>query len=102
MPPADCSRKLAGQPEIEVNSLHGQGIDRVAPGLEVEARAPDKLVEGIRVAGAKRFACAVQWHAEASNTEGCPLSLALFGAFGEATRQRAAERAARPSGVRAA
>ncbi len=100
--PGGLFESLAGQPEIEVNSLHGQGVDRVAPGLQVEARAPDDLVEGVRVTGAKRFACAVQWHAEASNTEGCPLSLALFGAFGDAARERAASRSARPSGVRAA
>jgi putative glutamine amidotransferase len=94
--------RLAGRPEVEVNSLHGQGIDRVAPGLEVEARAPDNLVEGVRVTGATSFACAVQWHAEASNMDGCPLSPALFGAFGDAARERAAKRTARPSGIRAA
>src|SRR3546814_5212048 len=28
--------KIAGATEIQVNSLHGQGVDRPAPGLEVE------------------------------------------------------------------
>ena len=38
-----------------VNSLHSQGVQRLGDGLEVEARAPDGLVEGFRVRGAPRF-----------------------------------------------
>ena len=34
--------QLAGSCEIMVNSLHGQGIDRPAPGLRVEAIAPHR------------------------------------------------------------
>jgi putative glutamine amidotransferase len=40
-------------PEVEVNSLHGQGINRVGGGLVVEATAPDGTVEALRVAGAR-------------------------------------------------
>ena len=38
-----------------VNSLHGQGVDRLADGLEVEAESPDGVIEGIKLAGAKSF-----------------------------------------------
>src|SRR5216684_415840 len=44
--------RLAGAREIIVNSLHSQGIDRLAPGLVVEAVAPDGQIEAVRVSGA--------------------------------------------------
>src|SRR4029077_5808159 len=55
--------RLAGAGEIMVNSLHGQGIDRPAPGLLVEAVAPDGQIEGVSLPGA-RFVVGVQWHPE--------------------------------------
>lgn len=54
----------AGGPRAFVNSLHGQGIKRLGEGLVAEARAPDGLVEGVRVMGAPAFAYGVQWHPE--------------------------------------
>jgi putative glutamine amidotransferase len=66
-----------------VNSLHAQGIDRLAQGLNVEARAPDGLVEAVSVAGSRAFAVGVQWHPEWRFREQ-PLSVALFAAFGAA------------------
>jgi putative glutamine amidotransferase len=100
--PGGMFERLAGAPEVVVNSLHGQGIDRLAAGLEVEATAPDGLVEGVRVDGANGFACAVQWHAEA-NFETHALSLGLLREFGAAARERAQRRAGRTaSGIRAA
>jgi len=72
-----------------VNSLHSQGIDRLGPELEVEARAPDGVIEAFRVRNAQRFALAVQWHPEWKVMSN-PFSRALFAAFGEASRERAA------------
>ena len=43
--------ELIGAPEIMVNSLHGQGIDRPAPGLLVEAVAPDGQIEAVSLPG---------------------------------------------------
>ena len=79
---------LAGKAEVMVNSLHSQGVDRVAEGLAVEATAPDGIVEAVRVAEAGAFALAVQWHPEWRFAED-PFSLALFEAFGDAVRARA-------------
>lgn len=79
------ARMLGGATEAMVNSLHGQGIDRLADGLVVEARADDGLVEAYRAADAPGFFLAVQWHPEwrfAAN----PVSMALFRAFGDACR----------------
>ncbi|BBI53884.1 hypothetical protein HORIV_63050 [Vreelandella olivaria] len=70
----------------EVNSLHQQGIDRLAPGLEAEAWAPDGLVEAVSVRSAAAFALAVQWHPEWRPKEH-PFYDALFQGFATACRQ---------------
>ncbi|OHC25778.1 MAG: gamma-glutamyl-gamma-aminobutyrate hydrolase [Pseudomonadales bacterium RIFCSPLOWO2_12_59_9] len=81
-----------GLPEqIQVNSLHAQGVARLAPGLRVEALAADGLIEAFSVVEATNFALGAQWHPEwqvAAN----PHYLALFQAFGEACRKRASQR----------
>jgi len=86
--PAGMLRALAAGERIQVNSLHSQGIDRLGAELAVEARAPDGVVEAFRVRTARRFALAVQWHPE-WQVMANPFSRALFGAFGEASRERA-------------
>jgi putative glutamine amidotransferase len=76
-----------GLPAIfDVNSIHGQGIDVLAPGLQVEALAPDGLVEAISVENSKGFALAVQWHRV--QVMDSPQYLAIFQSFGKACRQR--------------
>lgn len=89
--PDGALARLLQRETIEVNSLHGQGVDRVASGLAVEAVADDGTVEALRVEAARRFALAVQWHPEFK-----PLmnrtATRLFRAFAEATRARARER----------
>jgi putative glutamine amidotransferase len=78
--------------QFMVNSLHGQGVNRLAPGLRIEASAPDGVVEAFawqpgsteapKVAG---FNLCLQWHPEwqaASN----PVSQRIFEAFGQACR----------------
>ena len=82
---------LWSMPAVAVNSLHAQGIDRLASRLVVEATAPDGQIEAVRVADAPAFALGVQWHPEWKVTDD-PFSMAIFGTFGEATRARAASR----------
>lgn len=77
-----------GAAQVRVNSLHGQGVRELAPGLRVEARAPDGLVEAFSVPAAPAFALAVQWHPE-WQVMGNEFSRALFAAFGAAARRRA-------------
>src|SRR5712691_10948902 len=74
--------ELAGTAELMVNSLHGQGIDSPAPGLLVEAVAPDGQIEAVSLPGA-RFVIGVQWHPEYKPLEN-PFSRALFAAFAQA------------------
>jgi putative glutamine amidotransferase len=82
---------LAGGRSWRVNSLHGQGIDRLADGLVVEARAPDGLIEAVRVDNDRVFALAVQWHPEWDVLNN-PFYSAMFERFGAACRLRAARR----------
>ena len=77
--------------EIQVNSIHGQGVQRLAPGLRVEALAPDGLIEAFSVEGAPSLALGVQWHPE-WQVRSNPNYLAIFQAFGEACRKRAGQR----------
>ncbi len=85
------ARLAGGASEVMVNSLHAQAIDRVADGLVVEAVADDGTIEGVRVKDAQAFALGVQWHPEARLADDV-LSQALFTAFGDAARARAARR----------
>ncbi|RMO84339.1 Glutamine amidotransferase [Pseudomonas syringae pv. philadelphi] len=68
---------------FEVNSLHSQGIDRLASDLRAEALAPDGLVEAVSLPGAPGFVLGVQWHPEWAFLDN-PVSLSLFTAFREA------------------
>ena len=86
--------RLAGARRIQVNSLHGQGVARLADGLSALGHAPDGLVEAFAVDGASGFAYAVQWHPEWHCLENS-LSLAMFRAFGDACRARQGERLGR-------
>lgn len=80
--------RLAGATEIAVNSLHNQGIDRLAPGLIAEGTAPDGTIEAVRVADAPGFAVGIQWHPE-YDFETDALSRRIFESFAEAVRGRA-------------
>ena len=86
--PGGLLRSLSQSDTLRVNSLHSQGVERLAPDLAVEARAPDGVVEAFRVPRARRFAVAVQWHPEWKVMDN-PFSRALFAAFGAASRDRA-------------
>jgi putative glutamine amidotransferase len=82
--------EIARSDRVRVNSVHAQGIERLGQGLEVEARAPDGLVEAFRVRSAQGFTLAVQWHPEwqVMKREN-EFSRALFAAFGAAARAHA-------------
>ena len=79
---------LSEQGEFQINSLHGQGVNRLAPALKVEARAPDGVVEAVTVAHPVRpdaFSLGLQWHPEWKAADN-PVSLRIFEAFGKACR----------------
>lgn len=102
--PDSAMAAWAGGAQTRVNSLHGQGIARLAPGLRAIGHAPDGLVEAFEISAASTFACAVQWHPEWRFQEN-PFYAAIFAAFGAACQSRRSQpdlRSARPPGSGAA
>lgn len=87
--PGGCFHALSGAGEIQVNTLHRQGILTLAPRLNAEGHAPDGTVEAVSVSDARGFALGVQWHPEYRAGEN-PFSRRLFAAFGAAARDYAA------------
>jgi putative glutamine amidotransferase len=76
------------KPALDVNSVHYQGIGRLADGLTVEARAPDGLVEAYSARPNGAPLLAVQWHPE-WGTEHDPDSQTYFRLLGKALRGEA-------------
>jgi putative glutamine amidotransferase len=78
--------RVTGERCVMVNSLHSQGIDRLADELQVEAVANDGLIEGFVVRNAPGYALGIQWHPEWQVMEN-PVSKAIFSSFGDACRE---------------
>ncbi|WP_418314729.1 gamma-glutamyl-gamma-aminobutyrate hydrolase family protein [Piscinibacter sakaiensis] len=101
--PGGLLEEVLGRGSIHVNSVHGQGVGRLADGLRVEATAPDGLVEAFSMPSAAAFNLCVQWHPEWQAVDN-PDSVRLFKAFGAACaahrRQRVTADAAAPSSGR--
>ncbi len=85
--PGSWLYRIADASEIAVNSLHNQGIDRLAPGLVAEGAAPDGIIEAVRFADAPGFCIGVQWHPE-YDFQSDAISRRIFERFGEAVRTR--------------
>ena len=97
--PGGLLEQVLGDRSVIVNSVHGQGVGRLADGLRVEARAPDGLVEAFSMPSAPAFNLCVQWHPEWQAADN-PVSRRLLRAFGAACRRaRGAQRAAAGGGA---
>ena len=85
--PDSVFEKIFCKKEINVNSLHGQGIDQPGERISIDGVAPDGTPEAISIVGSKGFCLAVQWHPEwqASRDEN---SVKLFSAFGNALNNK--------------
>ena len=77
--------EILGTPITSVNSRHHQSVDKVAPGLEVVAHAPDGVIEGVEHP-THPFLIGVQWHPE--NLQAIPEMKRLFVRFVEAAGRR--------------
>ena len=89
--PGGVLEQILGKRETMVNSIHRQGIKRLAKGLAVEATAPDGIIEAVSVRDARSFAIGTQWHPEFKALNN-PDSVKLFAAFGDAVRTYAKSR----------
>ena len=73
---------------FQVNSLHSQGIDRLARPLHADALAPDDTVEAVSLPVAKGFVLGLQWHPEWRWSENL-VSREIFGAYAAAVQEHA-------------
>ena len=80
--------RALGKSDATVNSVHYQGIGTLAPGLHVEATAPDGLVEAYSARPNGAPLVAVQWHPE-WDADTNPDSAAYFHLLGKALRGEA-------------
>jgi len=67
----------------QINSLHGQGIARLATRLKVEATAPDGLIEAFSLANNVSYYLGLQWHPE-WQAESNPFYAQIYRSFGAA------------------
>ncbi len=67
--PGTHLHRIVGTGELAVNSAHHQAVRDLAPGLVVDAVAPDGVIEGIEDPR-RRFCIAVQWHPEFEISDG--------------------------------
>jgi putative glutamine amidotransferase len=82
----DADSRLAravGELRIDVNTLHHQAVDRLAPALRATAHAPDGVIEAAETTD-DWWVLGVQWHPEELIDDAKPWDRALFAAFAEA------------------
>jgi putative glutamine amidotransferase len=61
--PGTLLHRVTRMDEMPVNSAHHQAVKDAGPGLVIDARAPDGIVEGIEDPR-RRFVLGVEWHPE--------------------------------------
>jgi putative glutamine amidotransferase len=91
--PGGLLERILGKRETMVNSIHRQGIRKLAAPLAIEAVAPDGIIEAVSVKASKSFAFGTQWHPEFKAADN-PDSVKLFTAFGDAVRAYRASKTA--------
>ena len=75
-----------GTSAIDVNSIHHQAVDQLAPSLRATAYAPDGVVEAAETTG-DWWTLAVQWHPEELMADAKPWDRAIFQAFAQACEE---------------
>lgn len=81
--PATLTEHVLGAPDVAVNSLHHQAVDRIGHGLTVTGRTPDGHVEAVELPAAS-WCLGVQWHPELMPDDAA--SLRIFTEFVRAAR----------------
>lgn len=84
--PESLLAQLVG-PELMVNSLHHQAVDRLGDGLAAVAADPHGLTEALEMPARVAFTLGVQWHPEGMCQE-LPAHGKIFEAFVEAAKLR--------------
>ena len=83
--PGTQLHRIAGADRLAVNSAHHQAVKATGPGIVINARAGDGVIEGIEDPS-RRFCIGVEWHPEFSLSAG---DTRLFAAFVAAAAEHA-------------
>ena len=78
---------MTNKKTLNVNSLHGQGLNKLGKNILVEAIAKDSTIEAISLKNYKSWALGVQWHPEL-NIENDFTSKELFVSYGLACKKK--------------
>lgn len=78
--------QVMGMEQVQVNSLHHQGVKQLAPGFVATAFGTDGIIEGMETTD-DRFVLAVQWHPE-ELIDLLEVNRRLFAAFIDAARRQ--------------
>jgi len=84
--PSGLLHRAYGRDELDIVSVHYQGVDRLGRGLNVEATAPDGVIEAVSAEVNGAPVLAVQWHPEWKAHEN-PESQTFFKLLGRALRR---------------
>jgi putative glutamine amidotransferase len=84
--PEGVLRRAYQRDELDVVSVHYQGVDKLGSGLTVEATAPDGVIEAVSAEINGAPVLAVQWHPEWKAHEN-PQSQVFFQLLGRALRR---------------
>jgi putative glutamine amidotransferase len=86
--PGSRLAEAVGRARLAINSFHHQAIRKVAPTLDVTARADDGLIEGVE-SREHRWVVGVQWHPERyeAEAEDSDPNVRIFAAFARVVRQ---------------
>jgi putative glutamine amidotransferase len=79
-------QRAYGRDELDIVSVHYQGVDKLGAGLKVEAKAPDGVIEAVSAEVNGAPVLAVQWHPEWKAHEN-PQSQTFFKLLGRALRK---------------
>lgn len=86
--PGTLLHSIVGDDALLVNSAHHQAARDEPPGIKINARAPDGVIEGCEAAN-MTFCLGVQWHPEFEITSG---DTRILAAFVQAAREYAENR----------
>ncbi len=78
-------KRAYARDDLDVVSVHYQGVDKLGAGLKVEAKAPDGVIEAVSAEVNGAPVLAVQWHPEWKAHEN-PESQLFFNLLGRALR----------------
>jgi putative glutamine amidotransferase len=84
--PDGVLRRAYGRDDLNIISVHYQGVEKLGRGLKVEATAPDGVIEAVSAEVNGAPVLAVQWHPEWKAHEN-PQSQTFFKLLGRALRR---------------